>query len=263
MPRQGILLAYATAVALASAAVAAADPILKPRKYYGPVPPQSVTVRVGFLGGAGNVEMIEFLDGSLADPFEATSEDFGNGLTFDVGYMHKVHPQFGIRLNGSASLLRSTGEGLFVNDYPGRPDSVLAPQIDYQRTFDVDLFALELSAVYYFTDAAVKDFQPYIGGGFSLGVPHQKFEEVRTDHDTGETNTIASDQWSGEAGVHAVLGAFYYINNRFAVSTEGRLQMMQSRFPLTVANEFGQPEEVNFVVDYSGFTLALGVTWAF
>jgi len=261
MRRQAVLLAFATALALATAAVA--DPILKPRKYYGPVPPQSVTLRVGFLGGADNAEMIDYLDGPLADPFEATSEDFGNGLSIDIGYMYKVHPQFGIRLNGSASLLRSSGEGLFVPDASGLPDSVLAPQIDYTRTFDVDLFALELSAVYYFTDAAVKDFQPYLGGGFSLGVPHQKFEEIQTDHDTGATTVIASDQWSGEAGVHGVLGAFYYINNRFAVSAEGRLQLMQSRFPLMATNEFGQPEEVNFVVDYTGFALALGVTWAF
>jgi len=264
MRTQAARLAVGAATLLAlMAAAAGADPILKPRKYYGPIPPHSFSLRVGFLGGADDAEMIDFLDRDKAPPFEATSEDFGNGLTFDAGYMVKVHPQFGVRVNAAATLLRSSGQGLFVLDVPGLPDSVLAPQIDYTRSFDVDLFTLELSAAYYFTDAAVNDFQPYIGGGFCLGVPHQKYEEIRTDHDTGEKETIARDKWSGEAGVHAMLGAFYYVTNRFAVSAEGRVQMMQSRFSLQTINEFDQPEDVSFVVDYSGFIVTIGGTWAF
>ncbi|MCH7548840.1 MAG: hypothetical protein IH969_04770, partial [Candidatus Krumholzibacteriota bacterium] len=61
-------------------ATAVADPILKPRKYFGPIPQNSISFRVGFLGGAEAAEMIEFLDADKQAPEEARSDDFGNGL---------------------------------------------------------------------------------------------------------------------------------------------------------------------------------------
>lgn len=246
------------------ATAAAAEPILKPRKYHGPIPPGSVSLRIGFLGGVDNSEMIEFLDRDKQPPFQANSTDFGNGLSVEIMYLYKPHPQFGVRANAGATFLRSEGDGFFVPDQSGLPDSVAAIQLDYTRTFDVDLFILEASGVYFFTDAAVKDFQPYLGGGFSLGIPHEKFEEIRIDHDTGDVyEEIKRSEWSAEAGVHAVLGALYYVNNRFAVSAESRLQLMESKFTLQTENEVGELEDVNFVVSYSGFFLSLGVTWAF
>jgi hypothetical protein len=118
----------------------------------------------------------------------------------------------------------------------------------------------------------VKEFQPYIGGGFSFGVPHQKFVETQTIRDPdsegifqpGETlREIDKDKWSFEAGVHGLLGALYYIGNRWAVSIEGRGQLLQSKFPLNAINEEGELEEVRFIVDFSGFVLAAGISYAF
>jgi hypothetical protein len=55
----------------------------------------------------------------------------------------------------------------------------------------------------------------------------------------------------------------YYFGNKWAFLVEGRLQIMQSKFPLTVLNEDNEPEEVKFDVDYSGFILVAGLSYAF
>lgn len=250
-----------------------ADPILKPRKYHGPIPRSTFALRVGFLGGADSEEMIDFLDRRIIKPNEAFSEDFGNGLMFDGTYMYKLHPQFAVRANVSASFLRSSGDGFYVPPRrPSDPDTLAT--VNYTRDFDVDLFILEASAVYFMSDAAVSEFQPYIGGGFSFGVPHAKYKETLVVRDLGgesEPNYAVgqvydefdANEWSTEAGVHGVLGALYYFNSTFAISLEGRGQIMQSKFPLTVTNEVGARESVKFDINYSGFTLSVGAVYSF
>jgi len=130
---------------------------------------------------------------------------------------------------------------------------------------DVDLFVLEASALYYFADSAIQEFQPYLGGGFSFGIPHAKFKEVRIDYDTGEVfEEIDRDEWSFEPGVHGFIGASYYINNLWAVNVEGRGQIMQSRFPINVPDIANDTiEEVDVIVDYSGFLIGIGIARAF
>ncbi|HEX5131205.1 MAG TPA: hypothetical protein VFX92_01830 [Candidatus Krumholzibacteria bacterium] len=248
-----------------SASLASAEPILKPHKYYGPIPQSALALRIGMLGGAENTEMIDFLDGRLQPPFEALSDDFGNGLAIDIGYMHKPHPRFGFRVNGTYTALRSTGSGTFVPQSVNPGDSLLTA-VSYSRNFDVDLMVIELSGVYYFADASVKDFQTYAGGGFTFGFPHEKFKEDRIDQDTGLPygDPIDLDEWGFSAGVHAVLGLLYYVSNQFGISAEGRLQLMEGRFDqLQTPNEVGDLENVNFVIDYTGFYATLGFIWAF
>jgi hypothetical protein len=246
--------------------VAHADPILKPRKYFGPIPQNSLSFRVGFLGGATSEEIIRFLDGGRTPQEEALSEDFGNGLAFDLAYMYKPHPQFAVRAAASVTFLRSTGSGFFVSGdaifLP--PDStILAPVIDYTREFNVDLFTLEVSGVYFFNDAAVKDFQPYIGGGFSLGIPYARYEEQQQVRDTNISREIKTDDVSTAPGVHALLGAFYYITNRLAVTAETRVQLMESKYSFQTLNEDDVLEDVSFVVDYTGFYLMIGIARGF
>jgi hypothetical protein len=252
-------------VILAQAALTAAEPIIKPKKYHGPIPRRSFTLRAGFLGGPENQEMIEALDRYIKPPEEAFSEDFDNAFIVDGTYTYKLHPQFAARLSGSAAFLRTSSVGTFVPDVVDLPDSVLAPQLDYTRDFDVDLFVVEASALYYFADSAIQEFQPYLGGGFSFGVPHAKFKEVRIDYDTGEVfEEIDRDEWSFEPGVHGFVGASYYISNLWAVNVEGRGQIMQSRFPVNVPDLANDTiEEVDVIVDYSGFLIGVGITRAF
>lgn len=263
-PRAACLVLTFVLLSLASA-FAAAEPIIKPMKYHGPIPQSSFTLRAGFLGGPENTEMIDALDALIRAGGEAFSNDFSNALSIDACYMHKLHPQFAVRLNANASFLRTDSNGRFVPPVTNLPDSVDAPLLDYTRDFDVDLFVLEASALYYFADAAVQEFQTYIGGGLSLGVPHAKFNETRIDEDTGGLyEEIDKDRWSVEPGVHAILGASYYVTNNWAVNVEGRGQIMQSRFPIDVLNrETGEFEEVDVIVKYDGFLLNVGVTRAF
>jgi hypothetical protein len=256
--------------------VVVAGPILKPRKYHGPIPRNTVTLRVGFLGGPNNEKMIEYLDDVIAKSAgEAFTTDFENSLVIDATYMYKVHPQVAVRGNLTAAFLRSESNGnLIPPRNPVFDDSVrVLPALDYDRSFDVDLFTLEASAVYFFSDASVNEFQPYIGGGFSLGVPHAKLKDERVVAHAGDATDYYSigdvyseadeDKWSGEAGVHGVLGALYYVTNRFAMSLEGRYQVMQSKFPIKVGTTGGQSESVKFDVHYSGFILNFGTAYSF
>jgi len=278
-----------TVIALLTAAsVALAGPILKPRKYHGPIPQSTFSIAVGFLGGASNQEMYNYFDTQVPDPVrdETQSNDFANAPLIQLTYTYKAHPQVAVRGNAYAAYLKSDWKGILVlNEEP--PDTAtgewLQPTVDVNRTFDVLLFALEASALYYFTDAAVKEFQPYIGGGFSMGLPYQKFTSDATildpDSDPGYTDptnpyvpkyeqgqqlsTLEKDQVTFEAGVHGILGMMYYFGSKWAFLVEGRVQIMQSKFPLTVLNEDDEPEEVNFDVDYSGFILVAGLSYAF
>jgi len=257
--------ALVLAVLLVQAGAAAAEPIIKPKKYHGPIPQNSFTLRFGFFGGAENAEMIEALDKEITPPEEAFSEDFGNGLSIDGTYTYKIHPQFALRANVGASFLRTTGSGTFVPDTSTLPDTLDRLQLDYTRDFDVDVFVLEGSALYYFSDAAIQEFQPYFGGGFSVGVPHAKFDEVRVDHDTGLVyEEINRDRWSFEPGVHGILGASYYVTNVWAANVEGRVQILQSKFPIDVWDpEAGRFEEVDVIVKYNGFMINFGVSRSF
>lgn len=254
--------ALASALVLLSVTLAPAEPILKPHKYYGPIPQSSVALRIGMMGGAQNTDMVNFLDNRY-NVFNPISNDFGNGLTVEASYVHKPHPQFGLRLDGGWTRLRSNGKGTFVP--PASATDTTAVALDYTRDFNVDLFVLEGSGIYFFSDASVNEFQAYAGGGFSVGLPHQTFKESRIDQDTGQAaEGIDESQWQVVAGVHAILGANYYLTNTLGISAEGRLQLMQSKFDrLQTPNETGQPEQISFNVDYTGFYISVGMLWAF
>jgi hypothetical protein len=274
-------------VLLNTAADVLGGPILKPRKYHGPIPRNTFSIGFGFLGGATNEEMYNYFDSQVIAPVkdETQSNDFGNAPLIQLTYTYKAHPQVAVRANAYAAYLQSDWSGILVlNEDP--PDTAISwqqPTVNAQRTFDVILFALEASALYYFTDAAVKEFQPYIGGGFSMGLPYQEYTSEATirdpDADPGYTDpdnpyvpkyeagqpltTLEKDQLTFEAGVHGIIGMLYYFGSKWAFSAEGRLQMMQSKFPLEVLNENDEPEEVKFDVDYTGFIVTVGVAYAF
>jgi hypothetical protein len=281
---QRLTLGVTVVVLLTTVSSAFAGPILKPRKYHGPIPRNSLTLRVGFLGGASNSEMYDYFSTRVPEPAknETQSNDFGNAPVVELTYTYKAHPQFAVRGNAYAAFLTSDWRGVIVPSVEP-PDTVgpnwQRPSVDAVVDFDVLLFALEASGVYYFSDAAVKEFQPYIGAGFTFGLPYAKYTETATIRDPdrdpddqdyepifspGQTlRTVESDQLSFEAGVHGILGMLYYFRNKWAFSAEGRLQMLQSKYPITIRNENNEPEEVKFDVDYSGFIVSAGIAYAF
>jgi len=250
------------ALLLSAVSSAVAEPIMKPRKYYGPIPQSMVWLRGGFYDGASNEEMNAYLDGLVQDPFTETINDFGAAFLIDAGYGHKPHPQFGVRINAGVSFLSSEANG--NKDPEGSTVDTLV--VDYAREFKVELIVVELSGIYFLSDAAVKEFQSYIGGGFSVGFPRESFEETQVDIDTGQyIQTIESSEWGGmSAGVHGVLGAIYYLTNTFGITTEGRVQLMEGKYDqLQAPNEVNELEDVSFVVDYTGFYITVGVLWGF
>lgn len=257
--------ALACAALTLTASLAAAEPILKPHKYYGPIPQSALTLRFGMLGGASNEEMLLYLESKVDPPFESTSEDFGNSPSVELGYMRKPHPRFGVRLNAGYSAAKAKHGRTYIPTTFAPPDTV-PPVLQISREFKVDLFVLEASAVYYFADASVKEFQTYLGGGFSLGFPHQTYKETRVRQETGEPygDEFNRSEWDVSPGVHAVLGAIYYASNRFGISAEGRVQLLQSTFDqLELPDGGGKPVSAHFVADYTGFVLTVGALWAF
>jgi hypothetical protein len=250
------------------APLVAADPILKESKYSGPIPQRSLSLRIGMFGDAGNQEMIGYLDDRIQEPFEVSYEDFGTGLEVDLGYIYKPHPRFGLRLNGSASFISYTSTGNYV---PQGDDSLLQ-ELNFDRKLKVELYVLEASGIYFFSDASVNEFQTYFGGGFSVGFPHEVFTQTHTDAETGEPYTqevpgrpSEASEWDLSAGVHAVLGMVYYITDQWGVSAEARAQYMEGRFDQleAVDPETGEFENIGFVIDYAGFYLAVGATYGF
>ncbi|UCG50399.1 MAG: hypothetical protein JSW58_09285 [Candidatus Latescibacterota bacterium] len=242
--------------------VSYADPILKPRKYHGPIPKRYFTISIGVMGGADNEEMWNFLarevDEVLRD--EATTDDFGAAPSIECSYTTKLHPQFAVRGKGALTILRSESRGLLIPDVEPDTTGVL-PLVEFERDFNILLFSLDATGLFYFQDASVKSFQSYIGGGFSLYIPRAKLKEELTDLDTGEAfaqGIKEQSEWSVNPGIHAILGFLYHLTPTFAVNAEARTQIAQSKFTLDYPTRDGV-QALSFDVDYVGFSLTVGV----
>lgn len=257
-----------SAVILAFAAGAALGrPILKPQKYYGPIPKRSFSLRIGFLEGATNENMYDYIGSKRANPsIRSFPEDFANSVIIDGAYTLKLHPNFGVRAASSITFLRSKSHGHYVPQNQAPP----LPIRDFERTFNVDLLSIAGDAIYYFSNAAVSEFQPYIGGGFSAWIPHAVYKEnavdkwAPADSLPDYSHQIADKtEWSFEAGIQGILGALYYATNTFAFTAEARYHIAQSRFPLKVNTPGGGLKDINFTVKYTGFVINFGVVKAF
>ncbi len=241
-----------------------ADPILKPRKYHGPIPKHYFTFSIGFFGGADNDEMWAFLERQVDEVLrkETTTDDFGASPMITCSFSAKLHPQFAVRAQGGLTILSSQSRGLMVPQ--AEPDSTgQLPLLEFDRDFDVLLFCIDGTAFYYFQDASVKNFQSYIGGGFSLFIPRSEFKQSLTDKDTGQGyppggGVTSQSEWSVDPGVHAVLGFLYHIKPTVAFNGEGRVQIAQNKFTLDYPTEDGI-QALSFDVDYTGFAITLGI----
>jgi hypothetical protein len=245
-----------------------AQPILKPMKYYGPIPKKSFSLRIGFIGGSTSQEMWDKLDALAVERSGvAYTDDFGNCILIDGSYTVKLHPNFAVRTNIGLGLLRSDSWGFFVSTIGEAPH----PARNFKREFNVSVISIEGDALYYFSDASVNEFQPYFGGGFSVWVPYASYQEDLVDEWYGPMGEVDSTvvrpgfektDWSFEAGIQGVLGALYYLSNSFAVAVESRYHIAQSTFGITIPTPDGN-RNVNFIVDYTGFVFSVGILKAF
>lgn len=236
-----------------------AEPILKPKKYAGPIPNRFFTFDIGVLGGAENEDMWNFLDRQIDQPLrdETETNDFGASLALGASYTVKVHPHFALRTKAGLAILGSDSKGL---DVPSVEADSLRPLLRFERQFDVLLFSVDGTALYFFQDASVKEFQSYAGGGFSLYFPYAKYTEDTTDEDTGQPyGSSEQSDWSFQPGIHAILGFLYHINPTVAFNMEGRGQMTQSKFELNYMLPSGE-QPLSFDVDYTGFVITAGIS---
>ncbi len=238
-----------------------ADPILKPRKYAGPIPQRFFTFEIGVLGGADNEDMWNFLDRQIGEPLnkETETNDFGASLALGASYSVKIHPHFAVRTKAGLAIVQSDSKGLVVPNV--EPDSTgQRPLLRFERQFDVLLFSIDGTAIFFFQDASVKDFQSYAGGGFSLYFPYAKYTEDTTDDDTQKPyGSDEQSDWSFQPGIHAVLGFLYHFNSTVALNMEGRAQMTQSKFELNYVLPEGE-KALSFDVDYTGFIISAGIS---
>jgi hypothetical protein len=228
-----------------------AEPILKPRKYHGPIPKKYFTLGIGFMGGADNAEMWDLLDRLVLSTVEGQTktDDFGASFAVDGSYTAKVHPQFAFRAAAGLVILQSESSGKWK-----RPTDETI--LDFKRNFDVWLISLDGSAIYYFQDASVQAFQTYAGAGLGVYFPHSGFTEKLTDTFTGEAlPENKQTDWDFQPGAHAILGFLYHLNTTTALGMEGRVQMAMSKFTLDYFDTVGHARSASFDVDYTGFTL--------
>ena len=238
-----------------------ADPILKPRKYHGPIPQRAYALSIGFIGGPDNEAMFTHLDALVDQPFRnnLNTNDFGAALTIDGTFIMKLHPQFAFRAKSSVSFLTSQSTGLVVPIAAQDPGG-LAPLLEFERNFDVTLLSVEGSGLYFFQDASVSEFQTFIGLGLSLFIPYAKYEETTINTANNQPfSKESTNKWSTEPGVHGVLGFLYHFNNSVAVTSEGRFQIAQSKFNAVFPTLADGLQDLNFDVHYTGFVLNVGI----
>jgi len=244
---------------LSPTAKSLAEPIMKPKKYHGPIPKKSFTLSVGFLAGPSNADMWDYLDRQVPQPLqkETTTTDFEPAIQIDLAFSKKVHPNFAFRLKGGVAFLESSSNGRVI----GVADSVggTPPVVSFNRTFDVMLFSIEAAGLYYFQDASVKEFQIFLGGGFSMFIPVAEFSEVLTRDDTGaEIPGRNIEDTSTAPGVNGVLGFLYHFANSWSLGAEGRVQISQSKFSIPGLTTAGI-QELSFDVDYTGFVVEASI----
>jgi hypothetical protein len=239
---------------------ASAKPLLRPQKYHGPIPKGSFALMVGFVGGASGDELFSFLDREILNRHgQAFSDDFGNGLVVEATYTRKVHPRFAFALTTGWRHFKATSHGYFVEH---TFLDTLQVKWNYDRRFTVDAIAFEANALFYLADASVDNFQPYLGGGLGLWIPRAEYEIEKDDPEHGNHEKTTQVEWSAEPTIHGLLGSLYYLNNRTAIKVEIRYQIAQSRFPMRIDTDNG-PQDVSFLMDYTGFTLLAGLQHSF
>lgn len=233
-----------------------AEPILKPRKYHGPIPKRYFTLGIGLVGGAENQEMWNTLENQIISALGTRIEtkDFGASLSLDGSYTVKLHPQFAFRSRAGLAVLLSESTGEWK---PAEAEHNLA----FERDFDIWLFSLDATGIFYFQDASVKTFQTYTGAGLGFYFPYAAFTEDLRDAVTRERYpSKETTEWDIQPGAHAILGFLYHINTTTALGMEGRVQIAMSKFRLTYLNTVNQEQTVNFDVDYTGFILGVTVS---
>ena len=227
-----------------------APPIFKEKKYFGPIPYNSISLSVGFLDGPDFTYLTEHLDfwanarkGSEA--FAALSPSPHGRLSYE----RQLTPNHFFKGSAGLSYISTSGVGDYV---AATPDTNYALTIE--RTLSVYLLAFEAGFSYYFTSPEPQSFSPYVGAGFAGVVPMVRLDTESTKSDgtpfSNPEETVSQNSF--QAGLHMEFGMTYFISNRYAAGLEGKYQMSQSKFNIHGGN---------FDLKYSGFILSLNLIY--
>jgi hypothetical protein len=233
----------------------AAPPLFKQRKYYGPIPFNTVSFSVGFVDGPSAEYLIEHFNWWAVERHGYDEwEDFTTSPFARVGYERQMSPNHFFRTSVSFGYIKGKSQGEYVASVT-QADTLANVALDIERELAVYLFQLEAGFSYYFISPEPRNFSPYVGVGFSAVIPVVR---LNTDSYSGGSpfsnpaETISRE--SLEVGFHGELGMIYYITNRYSAAMEGRIQQAQSEFYI---------HNANFDIDYGGFTLTLNLNYHF
>jgi hypothetical protein len=240
----------------------AAPPVFKEKKYFGPIPYNTLGFAIGFLDGPTAEYLIEHLDhwANERAGFDAW-ENFRISPFARFGYERQITPKHFLKTSVAVARLEAISIGEYIGQItipsptPNYPDTTINAPLVIERTFRTYLVAAEIGFTYYFFAPEVRHTSPFLGAGFAAVFP---FEELETDtwwqgqpiDNRGENVS----EKSMEAGLHLEFGVVYYLTNRYSAAVEGRYQMTQSKF---------RHHKANFDIRYSGFTLTLNVNYHF
>jgi hypothetical protein len=251
MKRYSILFLVVASLLVCSVAQGA-PPIFKEKKYFGPIPYNSVFLAVGFLDGADFTYLTEHFDTwAKARNGSDTFEELSPAPYGRLSYERQLTPNHFLRTSVSMSYIKTSSDGSYVTSV----DDTTNVALDIERTLKVYLLTLEAGFSYYFTAPAPQLFSPYVGAGFAAVVPMVRLdtESTRTSDGTPFSNPLESaSRNSFEAGLHMEFGMTYFITNRYAAGLEGKYQMSQSKFYI---------HNGNFDLKYSGFILSLNLIY--
>lgn len=239
---------------IATAGASDAQTLFKQKKYFGPIPFNTVSFSVGFLDGPDMERLADDLDHWAStegrngyDNFEL----FSTSPYARIGYERQLTPNHFLRSSFTLGYLKATSLGFYVS----QGDTLTA--LDIERTFKVFLLSFEAGFAYYFITPAVRQATPYVGGGFAAVFPLARLDTESSVRDTGEPFSNPGENISRnsmEAGIHGEFGILYYITNTYSAGLEGRYQMAQSKFYTHGGNSD---------IDYAGFTLSVNFNYHF
>ncbi len=233
-------------VLFCSAEAGSAPPLFKEKKYFGPVPVNSINVNFGFIDGPSIEYLAEHFDNwaTMRGGFD-TFKDIGGSPFARIGYSRQVSPNHFVKTVLSLSYLKSTSTGEYVAEFP---DTLIPLSIG--RKFEIYLLSFDLGFSYHIMPPEARQLSPYIGAGFSFVFPLTRlstdsYEEDGSYFSNPEENI---SQNSDEVGIYGEFGILYYVSNRYSLGFEGRYQMAQSKY---------YHHDGNFDIRYSGFALSI------
>ena len=246
-----VVTAILFAAIIACSAAHSAPPIFKEKKYFGPVPYNSLSFSAGFLDGPDFKYLTEHFNNWARDRHGFDNfEEVGLSPYGRLSYERQLTPNHFLKMSSSMSYIKTTSLGNYVAQYPDTNYS-----LDVARTFKVYLLTFEAGFSYYFATPAAQTFSPYAGAGFAAVVPMARLDTKSTLAPSGEPFANAGEnisQNSLQAGLHMEFGMTYFMTDRYAMGLEGKYQMMQSKFRIHGGN---------FDLNYAGFVLSLNLIY--